>query len=146
MAHPEPSVKLSAVKLLSSFLTDFAGEAAEAGEALKGSYGMELESDDVEDLAELGINILTSNSWPPEVMGRNAPLAGGTECIYPEEITRLQESLTKYYLTNRSGRKLSWVGTAGNADIRCVFPAMAGGKGPLARERKYELNVSTFGM
>ncbi|CRK31196.1 hypothetical protein BN1708_005385 [Verticillium longisporum] len=96
--------------------------------------------------AELGINILTSNSWPPEVMGRNAPLAGGTECIYPEEITRLQESLTKYYLTNRSGRKLSWVGTAGNADIRCVFPAMAGGKGPLARERKYELNVSTFGM
>ncbi|EEY18926.1 cullin-3 [Verticillium alfalfae VaMs.102] len=96
--------------------------------------------------AELGINILTSNSWPPEVMGRSAPLAGGTECIYPEEITRLQESLTKYYLTNRSGRKLSWVGTAGNADIRCVFPAMAGGKGPLARERKYELNVSTFGM
>ncbi|KAG7152325.1 hypothetical protein HYQ46_011829 [Verticillium longisporum] len=58
MAHPEPSVKLSAVKLLSSFLTDFAGEAAEAGEALKGSYGMELESDDVEDLVSLALGTL----------------------------------------------------------------------------------------
>lgn len=103
-------------------------------------------ADDQRKQPELTINILTSNSWPPEVMGRSNQLAGSTECNYPEEITKLQQSLTAFYLTNRTGRKLNWVGTAGTADIRCSFPAIPGGKGPLSRERKYELNVSTFGM
>ncbi|KAM0332052.1 hypothetical protein ACHAQA_002321 [Verticillium albo-atrum] len=58
MAHPEPSVKLSAVKLLSSFLMDFAGKEVEAGEDLKGSYGMELQSADVEDLVRLALGTL----------------------------------------------------------------------------------------
>lgn len=103
-------------------------------------------ADDGRKQPELTVNILTSNAWPPEVMGRSNQLSGSTECHYPEEITKLQQSLTAFYLTNRTGRKLNWVGTAGTADIRCTFPAIPGGKGPLARERKYELSVSTFGM
>lgn len=106
------------------------------------------DDDDADDRKqpELSISVLTSNSWPPEVMGRSHQLAGSTQCNYPDEIQRLQDSLTKYYLSNRTGRKLNWVGTAGNADIKCVFPAIPGGKGPLVRQRRYELNVSTFGM
>ncbi|KAL2873078.1 hypothetical protein SGCOL_011790 [Colletotrichum sp. CLE4] len=95
---------------------------------------------------ELGVNILTTNSWPPEIMGRTSQFSEGGGCIFPEEIKRLQESLLKYYLTNRSGRKLTWLGSTGSADVRCTFPAVPGGKGPLARERKYEINVPTYGM
>ncbi|KAH6691523.1 cullin-3 [Plectosphaerella plurivora] len=102
--------------------------------------------DDNEKASELTINILTTTNWPPEVMGRSAQVTSSTECNYPPEIAKLQESFSAFYLTNRTGRKLNWVGTAGNADIKCVFPAIPGGKGPLSRERRYELNVSTFGM
>ncbi|KAF6842636.1 scf ubiquitin ligase subunit [Colletotrichum musicola] len=95
---------------------------------------------------ELGVNILTTNSWPPDIMGRTSQFTDGTGCIWPEDIRRIQDSLLKYYLTNRSGRKLTWLGSIGSADVRCVFPAIPGGKGPLSRERKYEINVPTYGM
>jgi cullin 3 len=102
--------------------------------------------DDNDKPSELIINILTITHWPPEVMGKSTQATSNTECNYPQEIAKLQESFSAFYLSNRTGRKLNWVGTAGTADIKCVFPAIPGGKGPLARERKYELNVSTFGM
>ncbi|KAF9879681.1 Cullin family protein [Colletotrichum karsti] len=95
---------------------------------------------------DLAVSILTTNSWPPDIMGRTSQFADGTGCIWPEDIKRLQESLLKYYLTNRSGRKLTWLGSTGSADIKMVFPAIPGGKGPLSRERRYELNVPTYGM
>lgn len=101
---------------------------------------------------DLAVNVLTSNNWPPEVMGRSSQLEAGLSsapagCNYPPEIKRLQASFLKFYLRNRSGRVLSWVGSAGNADIRCVFPRIPGhDKGPLSRERRYEINVPTHGM
>ncbi|TDZ49828.1 Cullin-3 [Colletotrichum trifolii] len=95
---------------------------------------------------DLGISILTTNSWPPDIMGRTSTFSDGSGCIWPDDIKRLQDSLLKYYLTNRSGRKLTWLGSTGSADVRCVFPAIPGGKGPLSRERKYEINVPTYGM
>ena len=110
---------------------------------------------------DLAVNVLTSNNWPPEVMGRSAQLEdrrasssllssagdGPANCNYPPEILRLQQSFLKFYLRNRSGRVLSWVGSAGSADIRCVFPRIPGhDKGPLSRERRYELNAPTHGM
>jgi cullin 3 len=65
----------------------------------------------------------------------------------PPEIARLRDSFFKYYLKDRSGRVLTWVVTAGTADIKCVFPKVLGKEtGPLSKERRYELNVSTFGM
>lgn len=99
---------------------------------------------------EFGIHLLTTNHWPPEVMGRSAALlddGAKGECIYPPGIKRLQESFLGYYLRNRSGRVITWVSTAGNADIRCVFPKVPGKEtGPLSKERRYELNLSTYGM
>lgn len=99
---------------------------------------------------DLGIHVLTTNNWPPEVMGRGAVQekdGGRVDCAFPPEIKRLQESFFKYYLKDRSGRVLTWVGSAGSADIKCVFPKAPGkDSGPLSKERRYELNVSTYGM
>ncbi len=100
---------------------------------------------------DLGISVLMSNNWPPEVMGRSSQLdensKSAIDCNYPPEIKRLQESFFKYYLKDRSGRVLHWVGSAGSADIKCLFPRIEGQeKGPLSRERRYELNVPTYGM
>lgn len=98
---------------------------------------------------DLNISVLTTNNWPPEVMGRTASQEGDSrvECIYPPTIKRLQDSFFKYYLKDRSGRVLTWVGSAGSADIKCVFPRVPGKEtGPLSKERRYELNVSTYGM
>jgi cullin 3 len=98
---------------------------------------------------ELAVNILTTNNWPPEVMGRSSQLDDGSRlgCVYPHEIKKLQESLTKFYLTNRTGRKLTWVASAGTVEIKCMFPAIKGKTtGPLSKERRYEITVPTFGM
>lgn len=97
---------------------------------------------------DLNINVLTTNYWPPEVMGRTAQIGDGSRvtCNYPPEVQRLQASFEQYYLTNRNGRKLTWIGTTGSADVKCVFPALPGKNGPLARERRYEINVPTFAM
>lgn len=98
---------------------------------------------------DLNISVLTTNNWPPEVMGRSPIQEEGTriEPVYPPQIKRLQDSFFKYYLKDRSGRVLTWVGSAGTADIKCVFPKVPGREtGPLSKERRYELNVSTYGM
>lgn len=102
--------------------------------------------------AELAVSVLTTNYWPPEVMGRGLGSAQAASdgprvgCVYPPELRRVQASFERFYLTSRNGRKLTWIGSAGSADVRCVFPAVAGKTGPLARERRYELNVPTFAM
>ena len=97
---------------------------------------------------DLNISVLTTNYWPPEVMGRTAQIgdASRVTCNYPREISSLQTSFEQFYLSNRSGRKLTWIGTTGSADVRCTFPAIPGKQGALSRERRYEINVPTFGM
>jgi len=98
---------------------------------------------------DLGVHVLTTNCWPPEVMGRGTSQEEGSraDCSYPPVIKRLQDSFLKFYLRDRSGRVLTWVGSAGTADIKCVFPKVPGKEsGPLSKERRYELNVSTHGM
>lgn len=98
---------------------------------------------------DLSISVLTTNNWPPDVMGRTVQQDGSTklECNYPPEIKKLQSSFFTYYLKDRSGRVLTWVGTAGSADVKCVFPKVPGKEtGPLSKERRYEVSVSTYGM
>ncbi|TDZ49826.1 U3 small nucleolar RNA-associated protein 20 [Colletotrichum trifolii] len=58
LIHPENSVKLSTTKVLSAFLADYAGKAAKAGETLKGSYGLDLECEDIEELVRLALYAL----------------------------------------------------------------------------------------
>ncbi|PHH83648.1 hypothetical protein CDD83_2950 [Cordyceps sp. RAO-2017] len=97
---------------------------------------------------DLNVSVLTTNYWPQEIMGRQAPAGDGSRaaCQFPREVKRLQASFEQFYLASRNGRKLTWVGSTGSADIRCVFPAVAGKSGVLARERRYEMNVPTLGM
>lgn len=98
---------------------------------------------------ELNISVLAGNNWPREVMGRQSGIADGPKVstVYPREIQRLQASFFEFYTKNRNGRVLTWVGSAGTADIKCVFPKVPGKtSGPLSKERRYEINVSTYGM
>ncbi|KAK3300768.1 Cullin [Chaetomium fimeti] len=98
---------------------------------------------------DLGIHVLTTNNWPPEVMGRSASQEEGDrgDCIFPPAIQRLQASFSKYYLDDRNGRVLTFVASAGTADVKCAFPKIPGKtSGPLSKDRRYELNVSTYGM
>lgn len=96
---------------------------------------------------DLGINVLTSNHWPSEGMMHKSDDGRFIECNWPAEIQALQASFFKYYLTERNGRILTWVGNLGTADIKCVFPKVPGKEsGPLSKDRRYELTVSTHGM
>jgi cullin 3 len=101
-----------------------------------------------EKRVELSINILGGNNWPKEIMGRQTGLGGQdrADATYPREIKGLQDSFTEFYSKTHQGRKLSWLGTTGSADIKCIFPAIPGKTGPLGKDRRYELNVSTYGM
>ncbi|KAI0021077.1 putative cullulin 3 [Xylariomycetidae sp. FL0641] len=98
---------------------------------------------------DLSISVLAGNNWPKEVMGRHSGLADGSrpKATFPPEIERLQHSFFGFYSKERNGRVLTWVASAGSADIRCIFPKIPGKtSGPLSKERRYEVNVSTFGM
>lgn len=98
---------------------------------------------------DLGVSVLTSNFWPMEVMGGAASRSedGTRQAInWPAEVKSLQDSFTKYYLKERNGRQLSWLGFTGTADMRCVFPSIAGKEGVLGRERRHEITVSTSSM
>lgn len=97
---------------------------------------------------ELAINVLGGNNWPKDIMGKQTGLGGQgrADANYPQEIKALQDSFFSFYSKDRTGRKLNWIGTAGTADIRCVFPKIEGKTGALGKERRYELSVSTYGM
>jgi cullin 3 len=80
--------------------------------------------------------------------GNNSRREDGTQisCSWPNEIQLLQESFKAFYLKERNGRMLTWLGFLGSADIRCVFPKIPGKEGAIGRERRHELNVPTYGM
>ncbi|KAH0595536.1 hypothetical protein MHUMG1_06711 [Metarhizium humberi] len=103
---------------------------------------------DGEKVIDLNVSVLTTNYWPQEVMGRQASIGDSSRitCNYPHEVQRMQASFEQFYLSSRNGRKLTWIGTTGSADIKCIFPAIPGKSGALARERRYEINVPTFAM
>lgn len=96
---------------------------------------------------DLGISVLTSNNWPNEGMALKTGERAKVECVWPVDIKRLQDSFLKYYLSERNGRVLTWMGSLGSADIKCIFPKVPSkATGPLSKERRYELTVSTHGM
>lgn len=96
---------------------------------------------------ELGVNILTSNFWPMESMGGGRSDDGTRLSVeWPAGIKTVQDSFKKFYLKERNGRQLTWLGFIGSADIRCTFPKIAGETGVLSKERRHELSVPTYGM
>ncbi|KAJ4296175.1 U3 snoRNP protein, partial [Collariella sp. IMI 366227] len=64
LAHSHTTVKLTSIRLLSMYLADFARNATKGQTLpLAGSYGLELDEDDVNDLVRLPLGILSA----PEV-------------------------------------------------------------------------------
>lgn len=96
---------------------------------------------------ELSANVLTSMTWPLETMQMStSENEQRTNCIYPPVVDRLRTGFESFYAEKHSGRKLTWMANMGTADLRAVFPAIPGKEGPLGRERRHELNVSTYAM
>ncbi|KAL8945736.1 MAG: hypothetical protein Q9222_007768, partial [Ikaeria aurantiellina] len=91
--------------------------------------------------AELDVNVLTATMWPLEAMGPSQRDEDRKPaCIFPSEIDRIRQSFEKFYLNKHSGRRLTWQGNMGTADLRAYFPEMKGNK------KTRELNVSTYCM
>ncbi len=92
--------------------------------------------------------LAASRSWaaPPTLDGAGVGSKGHVPV--PPEIARLQRSFLKYYLKDRSGRILHWVGSGRQRRHQVPLPPRptATTRGRWARERKYELNVPTYGM
>ena len=127
----------------SQFTSKFEGMLKDmvTSEEVTAKYRKQTEHSDGKTI-ELSVSILTSNCWPQEI----ARSLDRSAIIYPPEIVQLQRSLAAFYLKERSGRKLQWVDVSGNADVKCTFPAIAGKSGQLAKTRRYEINVTTYGM
>ncbi|KAF2108290.1 Cullin [Lophiotrema nucula] len=95
---------------------------------------------------ELGINVLTSMTWPLETMGNDDDEESKRpKCNFPTSIERIKLGFEKYYNEKHSGRKLTWLVNMGTADIKATFPRVPNKDGTF-RERRHDLNVSTYGM
>jgi len=96
---------------------------------------------------ELDIKVLTSMTWPLETMQAvDSGEESKMQCIFPPAVERIKASFESFYAEKHSGRKLTWMGNMGTADIRATFPMIEGKTGRLAKERRHELNVSTYAM
>lgn len=95
---------------------------------------------------ELAINVLTSMTWPLESMGSGDDEEGKRpKCNFPLAIDRIKRGFEKYYNEKHSGRQLTWLANMGSADIKAVFPKVQQKDGSF-KERRHDLNVSTYGM
>ncbi|KAF2205076.1 Cullin-domain-containing protein [Delitschia confertaspora ATCC 74209] len=95
---------------------------------------------------ELSINVLTSMTWPLESMGNgDSEDTKRPQCIFPTAVDRIKQGFEKYYNTKHSGRQLTWLANMGSADIKATFPKVPQKDGSF-KERRHELNVSTYGM
>ena len=102
---------------------------------------------------DLDMKVLTSMTWPLESISGGP---GGTDdegqhrsqCIYPSVIERIKKGFEQYYADKHSGRVLTWYANLGSADLRATFPKVSGAKEgtSLAKERRHEINVSTYAM
>ncbi|KAI9808920.1 MAG: Cullin-3 [Pycnora praestabilis] len=98
---------------------------------------------------ELGINVLTSTMWPLEALApsaNNSSEVARPNCIFPPAIERIKQGFEKFYLDKHSGRRLTWQANMGTADLRAIFPKTPSKDASLSKERRHELNVSTYAM
>nr|OQO29980.1 hypothetical protein B0A51_02672 [Rachicladosporium sp. CCFEE 5018] len=94
---------------------------------------------------DLGINVLTSMTWPLEAFRGGAAAdedQGNLQIIFPASIDRVKTGFTRFYNEKHSGRKLTWQTNMGDADIKATF-AKAGKDG---KPRTHDINCSTYAM
>ncbi|KAH7091278.1 Cullin [Paraphoma chrysanthemicola] len=96
---------------------------------------------------ELAINVLTGMTWPLETMGGTAAEDEDSRprCNFPTSVEKIKRGFEKFYSQKHSGRQLTWLANMGSADIKAVFPKVPQKDGSF-KERRHDLNVSTYGM
>ncbi|KAF2457534.1 Cullin [Lineolata rhizophorae] len=102
---------------------------------------------------DLNINVLTNMTWPLDAIeswaaleDENGTTSGRSKhCIFPPEIDKVRRGFEAFYSSKHSGRKLTWLANMGTADLRATFSKVPAGGGA-TKEKKHELNVSTYGM
>lgn len=89
---------------------------------------------------QMDCRVLTTTVWPFETLFKaDNDEETRRECKYPASVEQVRQRFEKFYLDKHTGRKLSWMPSLGDVDIRATFTS--GGK-----TRRYELNVSTYAM
>ncbi|KAK6909140.1 Cullin 3 [Kwoniella mangroviensis CBS 10435] len=74
---------------------------------------------------DLIVNVLTASYWPQ-------PIVATTTCTFPAALQPSMETFQKYYDSRHSGRRLTWQGNLGTADVKVRF-----------KNRAHDLNLST---
>ncbi|KAK8223361.1 Cullin repeat-like-containing domain protein [Phyllosticta capitalensis] len=67
-----------------------------------------------------------------------------TNAFKSGQVEEMKKKFEIFYGGRHSGRTLTWLGSMGSADIRATFPKVPSKEG--FRERKHEINVSTYAM
>lgn len=91
---------------------------------------------------DLGIQVLTSMTWPHFLT--NA-LSGGQQArpkiLYPEDVERAMTSFDRFYSKKHNGRRLTWLPSLGTADVKATFPGTS-----KSLAHTHEINVPTYSM
>jgi cullin 3 len=74
---------------------------------------------------DLQVSVLTTSHWPPSVIA-TSPL------IFPAPLTNTTSVFQAYYDSRHSGRRLTWQGNLGTADVKVRF-----------KTRSHDVNCST---
>ncbi|WWC95142.1 hypothetical protein V866_001996 [Kwoniella sp. B9012] len=77
---------------------------------------------------DLTVNVLTASYWPQ-------PIVATTTCTFPAALQPSMETFQKYYDSRHSGRRLTWQGNLGTADVKVRF-----------KSRTHDLNLSTHAL
>lgn len=75
---------------------------------------------------ELNVHVLTTGFWPTQT---------STKCILPSEIQKCCDVFSKFYLSDHSGRRLTYQTNMGTAELRAQF-----------NPKRHELSCSTYQM
>ncbi|KAJ6494801.1 Cullin-domain-containing protein [Mycena vitilis] len=76
---------------------------------------------------DISVIVMTSTFWPMS--------QATSTCTLPLDMIKTSKSFEQFYLSQHSGRRLTWQPSLGNADVRVTFKA-----------RKHDLNVSTLAL
>jgi len=94
---------------------------------------------------ELSINVLTKMTWPMESISGSGEDDRRPKCNFPPAVEKVKRGFEKFYNQKHNGRELTWLPNMGTADIKAVFPRVPQKDGTF-KERRHELNVSTYAM